>query len=177
MTTPTQVPDELTAGDTWEWARELSDYPAPTWDTAWYFEKSDHSFDVAGVDSGTQHSATVAASTSVDIKVGRYRWTLLATSGSTRKTVESGWTEVLRNPAAAGNFDHRTTTRKTLEMIEAYLEDPNNLNAASYSLGGRSLSRHSRSELEAEKEKLRARVQAEERGTRNRRLYSRFDRG
>lgn len=184
MTTPTQVPDELTAGDTWEWVRELSDYPAPTWDTAWYFEKSDHSFDVAGVDSGTQHSATVAASTSVDIKVGRYRWTLLATSGSTRKTVESGWTEVLRNPAAAGNFDHRTTARRNLEMIEAYLADSGNLNAASYSLGGRSLSRWSRADLLVERDKWKAEARAEEAAERigaglgnPRRLYVRFDRG
>lgn len=184
MVTPTQVPDDLVAGDTWEWVRELTEYPAPTWDAAWYFENADSSFDVSAVDSGAQHSATVPSATSATLKPGRYRWRLLVTSGSTRKSVEQGWVEVLRNPAAAGNFDHRTVARRTLEVIEAYLVDPTNLAAANVTLGGRSLSRWNRADLLVERDKWKAEARAEEAaemvgaGLGNpRRLYARFDRG
>lgn len=184
MTTPTQVPAELIAGDTWEWERELADYPAPTWDVVWYFEKLDHNFSVSGVDSGTKHTGTVAAATSAAVKPGEYRWRLVATSGSTRKTVESGRLTVLPDPAAVGNFDHRTTARVVLDAIEAYLRDPTNLAAASYSLGGRSLSRWNRADLLVERDKWKAEAQSEAAAERiaagsgnPRRLYVRFDRG
>lgn len=186
MTTPTQVPDELIAGDTWEWERDLSDYPASTHSAAWYFEKADHSFSVAAVASVDTFTATVVAATSAAVRPGKYRWRLVVTrtADSVRKTAESGWLEVLRDPAAAGNVDHRTTARVMLDNIEAYLRDPTNITAASYSLGGRSLSRWSRAELIAERSRLQSEVRAEEKaerltsgvGQRRNRVFVRFGR-
>lgn len=164
MTTPAQVPDELIAGDTWEWQRELSDYPASTHSAAWYFEKADGNFSVTAGETGDTFTGTVSSANSATYRAGRYRWRLLVTrtADSVRKTVEEGWLEVLPDPAAAGNVDHRTTARAVLDMIDAYLRDPTNLNAASYSLGGRSLSRWSRSELRDERTYWEGKVQAEE---------------
>jgi len=181
-----QVPDELIAGDTWEWTRELADYPASAWSGAWYFEMAEGNFSVASVDSGDTFTGTVAAATSAGYRAGRYRWRFVATrtADSVRKTVEEGWLEVLPDPAAAGNVDHRSTARAVLDMIDAYLRDPNNLNAASYSLGGRSLSRWNRGDLLTEREKWQAEVRADAAKDRMaaglgnpRRLYVRFDRG
>lgn len=183
MTAPTQVPSELIAGDTWEWTRDLSDYPAATWASVWYFEKADHNFSVAGVASGDTHTATVAAATSAGYTPGEYRWRLVVTAAGVRKTAESGYLDVLRDPAAVGNVDFRSTARVVLDHIDAYLRDPTNLTAASYSLGGRSLSRWSRSELLAERDKWQAEARNEEAADRMaqglgnpRRLYVRFDR-
>jgi hypothetical protein len=181
----TQVPETLVAGDTWEWTGSLADYPAPTWTTAWYFENAGQNFSVSGVQSGSEHAATVAAATSAGYRPGRYRWRLVATrvADSVRKTVGEGWLEVLPNPAAAGNVDHRTTARVVLEMIETYLRDPMNLTAASYSLGGRSLSRWRRADLLVEYDRWKAEARSEEAAERiaaglgnPRRLYVRFDR-
>jgi hypothetical protein len=155
------VPAELIAGDTWEWTRNLSDYPAATWSAVWYFEKSDHNFSVTGGTSGDTHTATVAAATSAGHKPGEYRWRLVMTASGVRKTAESGYLDVLRDPAAVGNADHRSIARVMLDNVEAYLRDPTNLAAASYSLGGRSLSRWSRSELLTERSRLQAEVMRE----------------
>jgi hypothetical protein len=179
------VPDELIAGDTWEWQRELSDYPASTHSAAWYFEKADGNFSVTAGETGDTFTGTVPAATSATYRAGRYRWRLLVTrtADSVRKTVEEGWINVLPDPAAAGNVDHRTTARVVLDMIDAYLRDPTNLNAASYSLGGRSLSRWSRAELLVERDKWKAEAASQEAAERiasgmgnPRRLYVRFDR-
>jgi len=184
MTTPTQVPAELIAGDTWDWTRALADYPAGTWSAVYYFEKADASFSVSCTPSGMTHVATVAAGTSAGYRPGRYRWRLLVTSGATRKTAEEGWLEVLPDPAAAGNVDHRSTARIMLDNVEAYLRDPTNLQAANFALGGRSLVKWNRGDLLVERDKLIAEVRAEDAADRTaqglgnpRRLYVRFDRG
>lgn len=169
MTTPTQVPAQLFAGDTWEWTRDLADYPAGTWTSVAYFEKVDGNFSVAGVASGTTHTFTIAAATSAGYRSGNYRWRLVVTAAGVRTTAEEGYVEVLPDPAAAGNVDHRSTARVMLENVEAYLRDPGNLRAASYSLAGRSLSRWSRADLIAERSKLQAQVAQEERAEKIRR--------
>jgi hypothetical protein len=183
MTTPTQVPETLLAGDTWEWTRDLGDYPAGTWTGVYYFEKADANFSASASAVGTTFSVTVAAATTAAYVSGRYRWRFAVTSAGVRKTVEEGWLEVLPDPAAVGNVDHRTTARVMLDNIEAYLRDPSNLVAANYALGGRSLSRWSRVDLMTERDKLAAEVRSEEAEARNaaglgnsRRLYVRFDR-
>lgn len=185
MTTPTQVPAELIAGDTWEWTRELADYPPATHSAAWYFEKADGNFSVTAGESGSDYTGTVAAGTSAGYRSGRYRWRLLVTrtADSVRKTVEEGWLEVLPDPAAPGNVDHRSTARVMLDNVEAYLRDPGNLVAANYSLAGRALSRWSRADLMVERDKLLAEVRSEDAAGRiaaglgnPRRLYVRFDR-
>lgn len=183
MATPTQIPATLIAGDTWEWTRDVGDYPAGTWTAAWYFENAAGNFSVAASASGTTHTATVAAATTATYRAGKYRWRLVVTSAGVRKTVDEGWLDVLPDPAAAGNVDHRSFARIVLENIEAYLRDPTNIVAASYSLGGRSLSRWSRTELLTERDKLLAEVRSEDAAARlgaglgsPRRLYVRFDR-
>jgi hypothetical protein len=177
-----QIPAELIAGDTWEWSRDLEDYPAPTWDAVWHFEKADYNFSVSATDDGTAHAATVAAATTAVYRPGRYRWRLVVTSSTARKSVEQGWLEVIPDPAAAGNLDHRTTARVVLDHINAYLKDPTNLTAANYALGGRSLSRWSRADLLVERDKWIAEARSEDAVERMaaglgnpRRLYVRFN--
>jgi len=128
-----------------------------------YFEKSDSSFNVAGVASGTSHGFTVAAATSAGYRSGKYRWRLVVTAAGVRKTAEEGWVDVLPDPAAAGNVDHRSAARVMMDNVEAYLRDPDNLRAASFGLGGRSLSRWSRPDLIAERSRLQAEVAREAR--------------
>lgn len=183
MTTPTKVPDKLFAGDTWAWTVDLGDYPAGTYTGAWYFEKGDFNFSVSATQSGTSHAGSVAAATTAGYSAGKYRWRFVVTAGANRYTAAEGWLEVLPDPAAAGNVDHRTTARIMLDNVEAYLRDPNNITAAAFALGGRSLSRWSRADLLVERDKLKAEVRSEEavgrmaNGLGNpRRLYARFNR-
>lgn len=161
MSTPEQVPAELIAGDTWEWTRDLSDYPAGTWSATWWFEKADKNFSVAGTASGATHAAAVTAATSGGYGVGRYRWRLSVTDGSARHTVEEGWLEVLPNPAADGNYDHRTHARRVLDAIEAVIEGRASQDQSSVSIGGRSLARTPIPDLLVLRDKYRAEAQSE----------------
>ena len=176
MSAPTQVPAELIAGDTWEWTRELSDYPAGTWTATWYFVKGGAMFSVVGTASGTTHAATVAAATTSAKAAGRYRWTLTVLAAGVRKSVEEGWVEVTPNPAGTA-VDPRPNARIVLDNIDAYLADPNNLTAASFTYRERSLARYSFKDLMELRAKMQAEIETQEAGnTKPRRLYARFDR-
>lgn len=174
--TPSQVPGELIGGDTWEWTRTLADYPASEWTSEWHFENATFGFSVEGTASDDTHIASIDATTIDGLLPGSYRWWLSLTriADSVRRTVEKGWSTVVADPAAVGNVDYRSTARIALEMIEAYLTDPTNLTAASYQVGGRSLSRWSRADLLAERDKWKMEVAAELGGSRH--LYARLNR-
>lgn len=177
------VPTQLTAGNTWAWTHTVADYPASTWAGTYYVQNAEQSFEIAAAAAGDDFSVNVAAASTGLRHPGKYRWILLVTSGADRHTAGQGEVEILPDPAYATGVDFRSDARKRLEMIEAYLGDETNLAAASYSIGGRSLSRWTRSELIAERSRLQMEVQGEvakERmaaGLGNpRRLYARFDR-
>jgi hypothetical protein len=171
------VPSTLIAGDTWSWTESLTAYPASTWSLSWYFENSGASFSVVATPAGDDHSATVDAATTAGYQAGDYYVRGVATSGLVRQSIDEGfWVTVKPDPAAAGALDHRSHPRKVAEMIEAYLEDPTNVTAASYSLGGRSLSRWSRAELRVELDKCRQELRFEGRGVKARRYYVRTSR-
>ena len=178
MTEPTQV----VAGDTLTWTESLADYPAGTWTLNYRLVKEGKTISAQATASGTDHVVTIAASTTAGWTPGTYVWSKFVTSGALRYTIGTGSIDVKPNPAGA-TYDPRTVAKVMLDNVEAYLIDPNNIAAASYSIGGRSLSRWSRAELLVERDKLKLEVQqevAKERmaaGFANpRRLKVRFDR-
>lgn len=160
--TDTKVPVELVAGDTWTWTRELSDFPAGTWIATVYFENSDETFSAVATASGLAHSFLILASTSTTYKPGRYGWRLRVTDGTTTTTVESGITEVLVDPAKSGTVDTRSWARRTLEAVEAFLENNATTAQASMSIQGRSISRWALPDLIDWRNKLKAEVTAED---------------
>ena len=163
MTTPTDVPAELIAGDTWAWTRDLTDYPAGTWTATVYFINRDAAFNVAGSASGTTHSFSIAAATTATYKPGRYVWSLRVTNGSTTTTVDDGAVEVQPNPAGQAR-DTRSWARRTLEAVECFLAGNATTAQASMTIRDRSISRWSLKELQDWRDKLRGEVRAEEQG-------------
>jgi hypothetical protein len=150
VTTPTQVPDTLTAGDLWEWTRDVSaDYPAGTWSGAWYFENAWRNFSVTASAIGTVFAASVAASTTAAYRPGKYTWRLVVTNGSIRKTVDSGELTLEVDPAAAGSVDRRSHEVRVLEAIEATIEGAASTDQQAMTIAGRSLQRRTLSELTA----------------------------
>jgi hypothetical protein len=158
-------PTELIAGNTWTWTRTFADYPAGTWSLAYHFKCAEGSFGISGAEvvaSGTAFSITKAASATATIPPGRYRWQAYVTNGAVRQLADEGWLEVQRDFAASGTFDPRSSARQIVDAITAYLADPDNLNAASYALNGRSLSRWPREQLLNELSRWESRVASEE---------------
>lgn len=160
MSTPEQVPSSLIVGDTWQWTRDLSDYPASTWTLNYYLTKSGKVITVTASASGTTHSVTVAAATTATYEPGKYQWRARASSGGVVVTVEDGWVEVDPNPATS-TTDPRSWAVRTLEAIEAFLEGNATTAQASMSIAGRSLSRWALPDLTAFRDKLRAEVRSE----------------
>jgi hypothetical protein len=159
---PSSVPTELIAGDTWQWTRDLADYPAGTWTATVYFENKDGVFNVTASASGTTHSFTIAAATTTGYKPGRYGWRLRVTDGTTTTTVENGLTEVQIDPAKAGKADTRTWARRVLDAIEATLEGRASSDQLAMSINGRSISRTPFSELMDARDRFRNEVRAQE---------------
>lgn len=173
-------PATVIAGDTISWTKTLADYPAPTWVLSYTLVKDGEKRSITAAASGTDHAVSVDAATSAAWQSGTYTWFAHVTSGSVRKTVQQGEIVVDPDPASEA-FDPRTSARVMLDNIEAFLMDPNNLTAASYSIGGRSLSRWSRGELLAERDRLKLEVRGEREASRiaaglgsPRRIYVRF---
>ena len=153
-----RVPDSLIAGDTWTWARVLSEYPGPTWTATVYFERTGSAFSAAATASTITHTFTVARGTTAGYAPGEYRWRLAVDNGTVRYTLESGRTTVLPDPASTGTLDTREHARKVLEAIEAYLEDRSNISAAGFTVGGRSLNRYPIGELLTMRDKYKVEV-------------------
>lgn len=159
-----QVPPQLVAGDTWRWERSFSDYPAPTWTVTYYFENAAGQITAVASASGSQHLVSVPAATTQGYAAGRYRWVARASDGTTVETIEgeNGWIDILVNPAAAGNKDHRSWARRTLDAVEATIEGRASNDQLAMSIGSRSISRIPLNELWQLKKNLEAEVRTEE---------------
>lgn len=163
---PSSLPSVLIAGNTWQWDREYSDYPAGTWTATAYFENQSKTFSAAGVAEATAHRFTIAAATTAGYPAGRYRVRVRVTDGSQVFIAETVHVDVDLDPAAAGTADTRSWARRTLDAVEAFLEGNASTAQQSMTIQGRSISRWSLPELTKWREQLRAEVRTEERGTR-----------
>lgn len=159
-------PTQIYAGDTWSWTRTESEYPAGTWTMRYHLRNPTSAIDITAGADGETHSVSVAAATTAVYQPGRYDWVARVSDGTSVHTVGTGSIEILPDFAASGAQDNRSIARIVLDMIDAYLADPTNLAASSYSLGGRSLSRWSRTDLLVEREKWKAEAVRQDRAAR-----------
>lgn len=171
MTIETTEPTDVVAGDTWTWSRDFADYSAADgWSLAYHFKAADTpGFSASGgevVASGSSFVVTKAASATATIKAGRYYWQAYATKASERFKVAEGWLTVRPDLAQAGSIDMRSDAQRAVDAIRAYLTDPENLEAQSYTYNGRALSQWPREQLYAELTKWEARLNAEEQAAR-----------
>jgi hypothetical protein len=181
---PRSEPATVTAGDTVQWLRQLADYPASDgWTLTYTLINGAAKITINSTPDGDAHLVAATAATSATWEAGSYDWQARATRGSgpslEAATVAMGRMQVRPAFGAATTLDARTTARQALDAVEAYMANGSNLQAASYTIGGRSLSRHSFTELLALRSRLRADVAREEAlatGIDSRRVYVRFGR-
>jgi len=158
------IPASVTAGDTWTWDAEYSDYPSSTWSATAYFTNAAGSFSVSSSASGNGYTFAETATNTAALTAGRYRVTVRVTFGSYAFTAEEGWCEVVPNPASSVRTDPRSWARRTLDAVEAFLEGNASTAQQSMTIAGRSISRWSMIELMDWRDRLRAEVRAEEQG-------------
>lgn len=120
-TIPTTEPAYLQAGDTIQWQRELTDYPAGDgWVLAYRFINAADKIDVVATASGDVHSVTISAATSAAYVAGVYTWTAFVTRAGSRYTVGQGTTTIrpdLANQAAG--FEARTEAQRALADLRS----------------------------------------------------------
>jgi len=115
-------PLEITAGDTVEWTRTLSDYPADDGWTLNYALRGPAKVDLTSEADGSSHKTTI---TSIAITVaGTYYVQGYVTKDSERHTVYTGRIKV--NPNLAGEteatYDGRCHAQRVIDAIEAVIE-------------------------------------------------------
>lgn len=163
-TIPDNEPASLRCGDTWQWTRTLTDYPAGTWTLKYRFKSAAGGFEVVAAASGTDHAVTVLAATSAGYTAGSYTWVGWVEAGAEKFTVDSGVAELLpdyRTGAASAALDDRSHAKKMLDAIEAWLEsrDPA---VAEYEIAGRRMKYIPSGDLLKMRSRYQAEVQAED---------------
>ena len=118
-------PTEFRAGDTISWKRSLDDYKASdSWVLNYAFRGAAGTIDVTATADSDDHLVSIAPSTSAAYSAGIYDVIGYVTKGSDRYTVFSSRIEILVDLATAGSsYDGRSHVKKTLDAIEAVLEN------------------------------------------------------
>lgn len=174
-----QIPQKLTAGDSWSWTDQQSDYPAPTWILSYHFRGPGGpagKFTIVGTASGSDHALAQTSAETQDLLRGEYEWHATVSDGVSRVTVGRGTLYVLPNLANLA-ADTRSHARKCVEDLETALENrAKNPDKLSYSIAGRSISFSSWEDVENMYQRYKMRV-AREMGLRPDKLYYRTSRG
>jgi len=143
-TVPTIEPIQARAGDTWEWTKALSDYPASTWTLSYVFYNASGVINITASADGDTHSVDVAPATTGAYTAGRYDWSASVTDGTDVYQIGSGVTQVLPDLSAASTYDGRSHARTMLDAIDALLENrasAGDLDIVKSARGGRELQR------------------------------------
>lgn len=163
---PQTEPTLLQAGDRWAWRRPdlIGDYPVADYALSYVArrEGSGERIAITASEGSGYYVVEVDSSVTADYAPGRYQWSafITRTSDSARAEIGYGSFEVKANRATSTD-DPRGVAQVMLDNVEAYLKDPSNLTAASYSIAGRSLSRWNRADLLEERDRLKAEVNRE----------------
>ena len=144
---PTREPEELVVGDRWAWKRpDLSaSYPTADYTLTYSCDKEGSgttTFSITANESAGQYLVEVASATTANYSAGTYAWQAYITraSDSARTSVGAGTFTVLAN-LSASTADPRSHVKKTLDAIEAVIENRATIDQMAYSIAGRSLSK------------------------------------
>lgn len=149
-TIPTSEPAKLRAGETLQFTKSLTDYPA---DENWTITYSLRGIaatkiDFASVASGKDHSITVPFTTTTEWVAGVYNGVGIVSDGTTAKQIWSGQIEILPNFSAMdGGTDTRTPNRIALDSVRAVLAGRANSTILKSEVEGTTLERISHAEL------------------------------
>jgi len=170
---PTTEPTTITRGDTVKWTISLPDYlPADGWTLKYAFIAASDQVTVTATDNGDgTHLVTISASSSEAFEEGIYHWQAHVETGEAetleKYTVRTGQVTIKeRFEDQESGYDARSFAKKTLDAIEAVLEDRATEKDLSYSIAGRSLSKMTLRELQEAREYWYGRYQSELRAER-----------
>lgn len=165
----TNEPLKFRAGDTVEWKRSFSDYPAPTWILTYVLVKADKQIKITASADGSDHLVSVAKAASAAYPAGKYHWHGYVDDGTERVSIGTGSIEILANfDALETGHDARTLAEKMVDAFEDHFQSKiarDDLDRISSSLANRSITKMSLAELRVEyhqwKEERRREIDSE----------------
>lgn len=143
---PTVEPEIIYSGQTVQWIKSLSDYPATDYTLKYYLSGPASYTLTAAAYNTTDHKISIASVISGAYTYGIYSWEAYAERtvlGVAEKWLIPGGTGFLTIKTSAG----KTHAKKMLDAIEAFLEGQSVTDINSYSIGGRSIARMTKEEL------------------------------
>lgn len=167
LTVPTREPESVRVGDTLKFTKSLPDFD-PAADTLNYsFVNASNIYTVTATDNGDGNFLiNVLPATTAAWAAGSYRWAAqVTTAGGEKHTVESGTINILPDLMSAA-VDDRSHVKKVLDALEAVIENKATKDQLSYSIGGRSISLMSTSDILLFRDRYKAEYQAEQRAER-----------
>jgi hypothetical protein len=175
-TIPSTEPARINAGDTARWLKALPDYPASAdWVLGYELVSAANRYTFSAAPDGDNHLVNVAAATTAAWVPGSYAWRARVSLSGEVFTVGQGHITV--DPSFGSIVDARGHARKTLDAIEAVLENRASSATAEYQIAGRSLKYIPIPELLALRDRYRQEVAREEAASRlggAGRIYVRF---
>jgi hypothetical protein len=164
--TATTEPTEIRAGDTLAWTKTLSLYPATTYTLAYELRNSNSTISISTSASGEDHAVAVTAANTAVYVPGEYSWVghvVDIATGTKRYTVLAGNMTVLADLAATtGKYDGRSYARRTLDAIEAVIENRASMDQQQYTIHDRQLSRMTIEDLFIFRDQFKGEVANEE---------------
>lgn len=119
---PTIEPETVRIGDTWQWQKQLSEYPANQgWSLTYYFRKGDAQFQIAATvaTDGVSFLAYAAPATTGALRPWRYRYQARVTNGTDAYVILDGELLAEPDPAAQGGQDTRSRARRIIAALES----------------------------------------------------------
>jgi len=123
---PADIPTELVAGDSWQWTRDLGDYPASAWELSYVLRLHGNPSTpvvlTAAADSDTHVIAAAHTATSA-YPPGEYSYQAYVThrADSDRFQIDAGRVIVKPN-FATSDADPRSQVKRTLDALNATIE-------------------------------------------------------
>jgi hypothetical protein len=167
------IPQKLTAGDTWQWDESIAEYPASTWTLTFYFS-GPAPFNIVASPNGADFAISVTAIVTADYTAGDYQWVARVSNGTQVTSVDTGQLILLPDLSDV-DADHRSFNRRALEALQAVIENRATTDQLSFTIAGRSLTRMSWDELLRAYDRFRLEV-ASETGDTPGRAFIRFGR-
>jgi hypothetical protein len=146
---PSREPLSFRAGDTVQWLKSLSAYPASAGNVLkYYLVKSGKQIVLTAEPSGDSHMVKITSVDSGAFEAGRYFYQVRIENGGEVFTVGEGIIEVKASLATSTDgLEWRAHCERALENIEAILLGKATADNYSYSIAGRSMSKYSWTEL------------------------------
>lgn len=165
MQTLTEMPASFAAGETVEYTRSLSDYPANDGWTLAVHLRGDATANATVTPSGADYGVVFEAAKTAGLPAGRYEWAEIATKVGVVKQAATGSVIVTPNIATAGAGALKSDAEKTLAALQAKRDGRLTADQETIQVDGMAISRIPYDSLEEHIRRYQAIVNAELRGS------------